>query len=216
MERLSCDIVNWNGLPCMRNCTSGKSAEEAQLWMRAFVDWHAKHKEYINERRVDDVSGRWWYTHKMLHRSTSHIMRAIPNMFSYTRYHNVSKTSNSIESFFGHLKDHLRLHRGLSNDHFKDFVKWYLFLQSNQGKAPHHLDLKKCHFLHHYPNKSIIQARIDSDTALLRRIVKDLDSSGVIYSVGKLLNATSSRNVMYWFGLYEKSYPIIANANRLN
>lgn len=109
--------------------------EEAQLWMRAFVDWYTKFEEYINERSVDEETGKWWYTHKMLHRSTSHIKRAIPNMFNYTRYSNIPKTSNSIESFFGHLKDHLRLHRGLSNDHFKDFVKWYLFLQSNQGKA---------------------------------------------------------------------------------
>lgn len=109
--------------------------EEAQLWMRAFIDWHAKHEEYINERSVDEETGKWWYTHKMLHRSASHIMRAIPYMFNYTRYPNVPKTSNSIEAFFGHLKDHLRLHRGLSSKHFKDFVKWFLFLQSNQGKA---------------------------------------------------------------------------------
>ncbi len=112
-----------------------KSHEEAQLWMRAFIDWHSKYEEYINEKSVDEQSGRWWYTHKMLHRSASHIMRAMPNMFNYTRYPNVPKTSNSIEAFFGHLKDHLRLHRGLSDAHFKDFVKWYLFLQSNQGKA---------------------------------------------------------------------------------
>ena len=78
--------------------------DEAQLWIRAFVDWHSKHKEYINERSIDEQTGRWWYTHKMLHRSASHIMRAIPNMFNYTRYQNVPKTSNSIESFFGHLK----------------------------------------------------------------------------------------------------------------
>lgn len=118
-------------------CLLGKveSHEEAQLWMRAFIDWYAKHKEYINEKSVDEKSGKWWYSHKMLHRSTSHIMRAIPNMFNYTRYPNVPKTSNSIESFFGHLKDHLRLHRGLSNAHFKNFIKWYLFLQSNKGKA---------------------------------------------------------------------------------
>ncbi len=56
-------------------------------------------------------------------------------MFGFTRYDNVPKTSNSIESFFGHLKDNLRLHRGLSNEHFKDFVKWYLFLQSNKNKT---------------------------------------------------------------------------------
>ncbi len=62
------------------------------------------------------------------------ISSVLPYMFSYTRHLNVPKTSNSIESFFGHLKDHLRLHRRLSDEHFKDFVKWYLFLQSNQDK----------------------------------------------------------------------------------
>ena len=111
------------------------SHEEAQLWMRAFVDWYEKYRNFINEKSYDEKKNRWWYTHKMLHRSATHIIRAIPNMFNYTRYKNVPKTSNSIESFFGHLKDHLRLHRGLSNEHFKDFVKWYLFLQSNHGKA---------------------------------------------------------------------------------
>ena len=107
----------------------------AQLWLRGFIDWDNKYREYVNEKSVDEVSGRWWYTHRMLHRSSTHIKRAIPYMFNYTRYSNIPKTSNSIESFFGHLKNHLRIHRGLSEKHFKDFIKWYLFLQSNDGKA---------------------------------------------------------------------------------
>lgn len=105
--------------------------DDAQLWMRAFIDWYRKHETYIEEKSVDEATGRWWYTHKMLHRSMTHIKRALPYMFNYTRYPNVPKTSNSIESFFGHLKDNLRIHRGLSEQHFKDFVKWYLFLKSN-------------------------------------------------------------------------------------
>ena len=109
--------------------------EEAQLWMRAFVDWKTKYHPFINQKTTDEQSGRWWYTHKTLHQSASHIERAIPNMFCYLFSPKIPKTSNSIESFFGHLKDHLRLHRGLSNKHFKDFIKWYLFLQSNEGKA---------------------------------------------------------------------------------
>lgn len=117
-----------------RCLSSVENHNHAQLWLREFIDWYNKYEEYINEKSVDEISGRWWYTHKMLHRSCTHIKRAIPNMFNYTRYTNIPKTSNSIESFFGHLKDHLRLHRGLSNEHFKDFVKWYLYLQSNQGK----------------------------------------------------------------------------------
>ncbi len=111
-----------------------QNSEDAQLWIRAFIDWHYKYEDFINEIREDEATGRWWYKHKLLHRSTTHIKRALPYMFSYTRYTNVPKTSNSIESFFGHLKDHLRLHRGLSDEHFKDFVKWYLFLHSNQDK----------------------------------------------------------------------------------
>lgn len=105
--------------------------DDAQLWMRAFIDRYRKHETYIEEKSVDETTGRWWYTHKMLHRSMVHIKRALPYMFNYTRYPNVPKTSNSIESFFGHLKDNLRIHRGLSEQHFKDFVKWYLFLKSN-------------------------------------------------------------------------------------
>ncbi len=108
--------------------------EEALLWMRAFIDWYSQFEEFINEKSMDEETGRWWFTHKMLHRSATHIKRAMPDMFSYTRHPNVPKSSNSIESFFGHLKDHLRLHRGLSETHFKDFVKWYLFFNSNQNK----------------------------------------------------------------------------------
>lgn len=106
---------------------------EAQLWMRAFVDWRTKYNSFINQKSTDEQSGRWWYTHKTLHQSASHIERALPNMFCYLFSPRIPKTSNSIEAFFGHLKDHLRLHRGLSNKHFKDFIKWYLFLQSNEG-----------------------------------------------------------------------------------
>lgn len=106
---------------------------EAQLWMRAFVDWRTKYNSFINQKTTDEQSGRWWYTHKTLHQSASHIERALPNMFCYLFSEKIPKTSNSIEAFFGHLKDHLRLHRGLSNKHFKDFIKWYLFLQSNEG-----------------------------------------------------------------------------------
>ena len=54
--------------------------DEAQLWIRAFIDWYRRHEPFINEKTVDVESGRWWFTHKMLHRSVSHIKRAIPDL----------------------------------------------------------------------------------------------------------------------------------------
>lgn len=121
-------------LEIVRYLNRVETNEEAQLWMRAFIDWYREYEEFINEKSYDEEGVHWWYKHKLLHRSATHIKRALPDMFSFTRYDNIPKTSNSIESFFGHLKDHLRLHRGLSEQHFQDFVKWYLFLQSNRNK----------------------------------------------------------------------------------
>lgn len=111
-----------------------ETQSEAQLWMRAFIDWYYKHEEFIKEKSYDQENGKWWYKHKNIHYCTTHIKRAIPYLFNYTRYPNIPKTSNSIESFFGHLKDIQRIHRGLSREHFVNFIKWYLFFQSNKDK----------------------------------------------------------------------------------
>ncbi len=125
-----------NLLELVRLLGQVETNEQAQLWTRAFIDWYRKYELFINERTVDDQTCRWWYTHKMLRRSAWHIRRALPEMFAYTHYDKVPKSSNSIEAFFGHLKDNLRIHRGLSETHFKDFVKWYLFFNSNQNRIP--------------------------------------------------------------------------------
>jgi hypothetical protein len=42
------------------------------------------------------------------------------------------------------------------------------------------------------PNRSMIQNRIDSDVALLRRVILDLDSCGVDYSVNDIINRYKS------------------------
>ena len=42
------------------------------------------------------------------------------------------------------------------------------------------------------PNRTMIQNRIDSDVALLRRVILDLDSSGVDYSVGDIISRYKS------------------------
>lgn len=108
-----------------------QTQEQAHLWISAFIDWYQQHKTFIYS--VNEVSGRWRFTHKMLRQSVSHIKCALPDLFSYTRYHNEPKSSESIESLFGHLKDNIRIHRELSTKHFKYFVKWHLFLNSNDG-----------------------------------------------------------------------------------
>ena len=37
-------------------------------------------------------------------------------------------------AFFGHLKDNLRIHRGMSIEHRQNFIKWYLFFCNEKKK----------------------------------------------------------------------------------
>lgn len=65
-------------------------------------------------------------------------------------------------------------------------------------------------------DKSIIQNRIDSDTALLRRIVKDLDSNGVTSSVGDIIKRYKSLEChVSVLDFMKNQIRLMRNANRL-
>jgi len=102
------------------------------FWKRELFSWHKRHKEYLNEKTYNMQTGRYWYTHKMLRRSYFTIKRALPSMFHYLTYPNVPKTTNGIEGFFSHLKNHLDLHRGLTIKNRINFIKWYMFFSNEK------------------------------------------------------------------------------------
>ena len=64
--------------------------------------------------------------------------------------------------------------------------------------------------------RSIIQNRIDSDTALLKRIVKDLENSGVNYSVGDIIKRYKSPEChVLVLDFMQNQIRLLRNANRL-
>jgi hypothetical protein len=99
-------------------------------WVVELIQWNEKHKEFISEKSFNPGTGRYWYKHKMVRRSFVVIKRALPNMFHYLDNPRIPKSTNGIESFFGHLKGHLAIHRGLSKKHFKEYVQWYLWFKN--------------------------------------------------------------------------------------
>ena len=105
--------------------------DELNLWLLKLNNWHKEHEHYINEKSYNLETGRYWYTHKMVRRSFMTIKRALPNMFHYLDNPKIPKTTNSIESFFGHMKGHLNIHRGLSYVHRKQYLMWYLYFKNN-------------------------------------------------------------------------------------
>jgi hypothetical protein len=107
-----------------------KTTEQKLYWLRALYDWDLRHQEFISEKSFNPVTQRSWYTHKMVRRVRYLLIRAFPDMFHYIDERKIHKSTNALESFFGHLKDNLSIHRGLTEKHRKNFIKWYLFLRN--------------------------------------------------------------------------------------
>ena len=97
-----------------------------------FKNWHDRHKEYLNERTYNPDTERYWHTHKMLRRSYTTIKRALPNMFHYLSNAKIPRTTNGIEGYFSHLKNHLDIHRGLTVKHRINFIKWYIYFTNKK------------------------------------------------------------------------------------
>jgi hypothetical protein len=109
-----------------------KSNNDRIYWTRELEQWYERHKDYLQEKTKNQSTGRYWYTHKLLRRSYFTITRALPNMFHYLSNPEIPSTTNGIEGFFSHLKNHLDLHRGLTVKHRIDFIKWYVYLSNNK------------------------------------------------------------------------------------
>ncbi len=105
---------------------------DLSFWLLDLHNWYQEYKDYINEKSYNMDTKRYWYTHKMVRRSFMSIKRALPDMFHYLDNPRIPKSSNSIESFFGHMKGHLNIHRGLSYTHRKQYLMWYLFFKNRK------------------------------------------------------------------------------------
>jgi hypothetical protein len=109
-----------------------KTINDQLFWSMQLTGWYQRHKDYLNERTINPQTGRYWYTHKLLRRSYFTIKRALPNMFHFLTNPQIPKTTNGIEGFFSHLKNHLDLHRGLSVKNRINFIKWYIYLSNEK------------------------------------------------------------------------------------
>ena len=111
-----------------------KNRNDWGYWIVDLIKWYEIHKEYVNEKTYYPQTKRYWFTHKSVRRAFIHIKRALPDMFHYLDNPNIPKSTNGLESFFGHLKKNISIHRGLSKEHYKNYIKWYLFFKSNENR----------------------------------------------------------------------------------
>lgn len=93
-----------------------KETDEASFtyWLN---QWHERWKDFLSEKTIHPLTKRKTYTHKRLRSAYRSIKRNLPFLFTFER--NLPKlsiptTTNSLDGYFSHLKDRLRVHRGAS------------------------------------------------------------------------------------------------------
>jgi hypothetical protein len=130
-----------------------KSREQATAWEVRLHDWHQVYadlinaKTYLREARQRPASARpnatWWWTHDRLRHAYRLLERLTRQqaLFTYLREDldtlGINATTNRIEGGTNHpIKDLLRRHRGMSEDHRRRAAEWWCYLHSTKPAPP--------------------------------------------------------------------------------
>ena len=109
-----------------------KTANDRLWWEKLFENWKEENEEWVCAKGTLESSHQTYFLHNDLRKAFVHLKRALPNLFQYIDYPDLPKTTNAIEAFFGHIKDQLRIHRGLSEARVDNFLHWYLFFNDEK------------------------------------------------------------------------------------
>ena len=81
--------------------------------LNIFID---KYRSFLNEKTTNSLTGESFFTHPRLRSAVRSLQLHLYMLFTFERYPtlDIPTTTNSLESHFSHIKDVVRIHRGLS------------------------------------------------------------------------------------------------------
>ena len=88
------------------------------------------HYQDTLNQKTEHPSGEWSYTFENVRSALNTLSKYIDYLFTYSKDKKIPKTSNTAEGYFSHVKDVVRIHRGMSKC-FKEKVITRIFLNSS-------------------------------------------------------------------------------------
>lgn len=88
------------------------SSQEFIQYLQAYT---VHHRDFLNEKTTNPLTGQQTFTHQRLRSAIRSLHTNLPHLFTYEEYPHkkIPTTTNSLESHFSHIKDVVRIHRGL-------------------------------------------------------------------------------------------------------
>jgi len=79
-------------------------------------EWFLKWEQFLKQKTTDQLTGRWFHTHKRIRSAYHSLTTNLPYLYAYQKYPdlNIPNTTNSLDGYFNRLKSLLNVHRGLN------------------------------------------------------------------------------------------------------
>ena len=100
----------------LRHIMLGLPRTTEAVFTEALRLWRERWSEFLKEKTVDLETGRWQYTHRRIRSAFVAMTNALPFLFAFERYPDlgIPRTTNTLDGTFSHLKQKIRVHRGLN------------------------------------------------------------------------------------------------------
>jgi hypothetical protein len=89
--------------------------QDERSFTRLLELWHERWWGFLKERTFTPDGRHWWYTHRRLRAAYRSLKTNLPYLFTYQKYPElqIPNTNNSLEGYFGRIKQLLNNHHGL-------------------------------------------------------------------------------------------------------
>jgi len=86
------------------------------FWRERFMQYIERYRDFLNERTYHPESGTSSWTHQELRSAVLSLKQFEPYLFTHETVRALPQTSNTLEGHFGHIRDIVRVHRGISDE----------------------------------------------------------------------------------------------------
>lgn len=87
-----------------------------EFWI---TQWHEKWGDFLAEKTIDEITGKWHFTHQRLRKAFFSVRRNLNLLFTFQFHSNeikIPNTTNSLDGYFTHLKAKINVHQGASKN----------------------------------------------------------------------------------------------------
>ena len=101
-------------LALVRSLHLGTDSKTFTYYLQKYIE---KYGSFLNERTFNPTTGENPFTHEPLRKAALSLVSFLPYLFTFKKDNRIPRTTNSLEGHFSHIKDIVRIHRGIKRPH---------------------------------------------------------------------------------------------------